>query len=117
MECAVEQQKQRPARRRPDEQHARPDDLRLREFPSEGWQLRREECGVCGWACGALTLPLSHGERADERTRSRGEGEARQSCCVPNPLTPRMSTCVGPLPEGDGYGKSGAFGRSDIAIC
>ncbi len=48
-------------------------------------------------------VPLSPRERADERLyRSRGEGKRAIIDMRPNPLTPRMSTCVGPLPGGEG---------------
>jgi len=54
-------------------------------------------------SCANAAVPVSLGERADERTRSRGEGESVRSFVERRiSLTPRMSTCVGPLPEGEG---------------
>ena len=50
-----------------------------------------------------MGLPLSLRERADERGRLRSPGEGKRELhSYRFPLTPRMNTCVGPLPRGEG---------------
>ncbi len=59
----------------------------------------------------APPFPSPCGERADERTRSPGEGEPQNLDSVVDfeisrfSLTPRtILLCVGPLPQGEGRG-------------